>query len=618
MKTDLNTLQDLFKISYEAFEDSRIEEREVTDLYHNRHYTVDEIATLQRRGQPPETFNIVKLFSRLLVGYYSTVVNTVKIEPRQESDTLTAMLLQDTFQYTIEDNSFETESEKIKLDALLSGLMVCYITVEDTNEEDEFGRPLRRIDLTHVPSREILLDPMSVKEDYSDARWQHRFKWVSEDTLREMMMATGKSKAKADEMIRKLNEYENHVNQEDTEFTRFFKERFMGIHKEYSNFLLVHSIVIDDKGDSWSIFWVGDDEISRKKVTYREVRFPYRIQRIFSSDITEYYGLFRDVRHSQKAVNQAILKIQLMANSQKAFVQQGAVKDINQFTDSFNRVNAVIEVLSLDGIKIENLTQQVLEQYALIDKAFDRIQKILGVNDSFLGHAFASDSGRKVKLQQNTTIMSLRYVTVKIEQFYRLLGWDVCNLIKQFYTAHQVIRIADEPTGYRWMQLNQPIQLPTGQVDPETGQPAMYTPFEEVTDPESGEPMVDEDGNYIMAPIPTRETEIAFTNVDISIDTVAYNDEDEKNQLMLETIIQGPAGQFLLQANPAAYARVIALSMKTVRTKHSHEISEIFDQVGQMLSPEQQQMLSQGGGGGESKMSQQLKLPTNTNEALDE
>lgn len=611
MQTDIQTLQDLFKVSYETFEESRVEEKQVRDMYHNRQYNSQQLAILERRGQPAETFNIVKLFARLLVGYYSTVVNTVKVQPMQENDTLTAMLLHDVVQYTFENNHFETEGDKVKLDGMLSGIMCVYEDVVNTGRKDRYGRVIRRIELSHVPSREILLDPMSRKEDYSDARFIHRFKWVSEDYLRSVLRENN-SDDKVEEILNKLEAYENHVNQDDTEFTLYYQDRFTGLYKQYDNYLLIHTVIIDDDGKVWSIFWCGDEEISRKEVTYREVRFPYRVQRVHTSDKAEYYGLFREVIESQKAINQALIKIQLMANSQKAFVQEGAVEDLDEFTDAFNRVNAVIPVKKLAGIKIESLSREVLEQYAIIDKAFNRIQRVLGINDSFLGMAYASDSGRKVKLQQNATTLALRYVTTKVEQLYRLLGWDIVNLVKQFYTAHEVMRIADQATGERWIEINRPMEIWSGQFD-EGGNPIMDVPFEEVVDPESNQPMLDEDGNYIIAPVADTETEIAFSEVDLTIDTTAYNDEDEKNQLMLESILQGSIGNTLLQFNPSAYLKAAALSVRSVRTKHSHEIAELIDQTAQVVTgqPAPPQEAAQQG---QQPRSQELKLPQNTNE----
>ena len=92
MKVTVEDLKDSLKRGYEAFYDSRQESEHIADLYHNRQYTSEQIAVLDNRGQPKETFNIVKLFARMLVGYYSTIVNTVKVEPTQMSDVDIALL----------------------------------------------------------------------------------------------------------------------------------------------------------------------------------------------------------------------------------------------------------------------------------------------------------------------------------------------------------------------------------------------------------------------------------------------------------------------------------------------------------------------------------------------
>ena len=68
MKAVIDDLKDSFKIGYEAFYKSRVEAQNVWNLYHNRQYNDDQIATLENRGQPKETFNVIKMFARMLVG----------------------------------------------------------------------------------------------------------------------------------------------------------------------------------------------------------------------------------------------------------------------------------------------------------------------------------------------------------------------------------------------------------------------------------------------------------------------------------------------------------------------------------------------------------------------
>lgn len=587
MKIDIETLQDTFLIGYNSYYDSRVEALDVMDKYHNRHYTNEQLAILNERGQPPETFNVIKMFGRMLLGYYSTVINNIKVNPAQFDDIQTAAILNDLVNQTFRVNNFVSEGDKIKLDCILTGLMCSYVNVNKTGETDEFGRPKYKIDINHIPALELVLDPMSRLDDYSDARYIHRFKWVAEEAMIKQFGA---------EAVSKLHEYENHLDITEAEFEYTYNTRFDGKYKQFNNYLLVHTIIVDDNDKWWSIFWCGDLELSKTEITYKEVKNPYRVQKLNTSNIVEHYGIFREVIQTQNAINQALLKIQLMVNTQKVFVEANAIDNIKEFTNQVNRVNAVIPVKNLAGIKIENLTREVLDQYTIIDKALDRIQRVLGINDSFLGIAYASDSGSKVKLQQNASVVALRYVTSKVESFYRLLGWDIMNLIKQYYTAHDIIRIADNYEGQKWLEVNQPMQVPTGQINPQTGQPEMRLLYEEVLDPETQEPIVSEDGSLVMAPIPTRETEISFTKADIEVDTVAYNDEDERNQVMLEQFINGPIGNTLSQINPVGYFKASELAIRNIKSKYSQEIGGILNETVQMLSGNQQaQQQMQGG-----------------------
>ncbi len=599
MKIDIETLKDSFQLGHDSFEESRKEALKVMDLYHNRHYTDAQLAILNTRGQPAETFNVIKMFGRMLLGYYSTVINTIKVNPAQFDDIQTAAILHDLVNQTFRVNNFVSEGDKIKLDCILTGLMCSYVNVSKTGETDEFGRPKYKIEINHIPAMEIVMDPMSRLDDYSDARYIHRFKWMAKE---QVIKQFGKEKTA------KLQEYDNHVNIDEAEFEYTYNIRFQGRYRQYENYLVVHTIITDDKDKTWSIFWSGDYILSKKEITYKEVKNPYRVQKLNTSNKVEHYGIFREVIETQNAMNQALIKIQTMVNTQKAFVETTAVDNIANFTNQFNRVNAVIPVKNLAGIKIENLTREVLDQYTIIDKALDRIQRVLGINDSFLGMAYASDSGTKVKLQQNASVVALRYVTSKVESFYRLLGWDIMNLIKQYYTAHDVLRIADTYEGQKWLEINQPLMIPTGNINPQTGQPEMRPVYEEVLDPETQEPIVSEDGSIVMAPIPTRGTEIAFTKADIEVDTVAYNDEDERNQVMIEQFLNGPIGNMLSQINPVGYFKASELSIKNIKSKYSMEIGAILNETAQMLggNPQMQQQMQQGQVAGQQSTQQAI------------
>ena len=612
MKATIEDLRDSFKVGYEAFEASRKEANDIWDLYHNRQYTQDQLAVLERRGQPAETFNVIKLFARMLVGYYSTIVNTVVASPVNPRDIPNATLLNDAIKSVFDDNRFDIIGDELKLQGLVSGVLCCEVTVEDTGHRDSFNRPINRVNYAHVPDSQLVLDPASKQDDYSDARYLHRFKWLSEDVV---ISTYGKA------AVEKLDAYANFLNIDEADFDFNYGYEYTGYYRVFNNYLIVHSVMEDVNGERWSVHWSGDTILRKSKITYQDTRWPYRVQFLHSSNVTEYYGIFREVAESQRAINQALIKLQLMVNSEKAFVQDGAVDNIDDFTNRFNRVNAVIPVKELAGIKIEQMTREIIDQYTVIDKSLDRIQRVLGVNDSFLGMAYASDSGRKVKLQQSATIMSLRYITARIESFYRSLGEDTAKLIRQYYTANQVLMVTDEVVGQRWIELNKPITEFTGQMDA-MGQPVMAPILLPQEDPATGEYMQDEEGNIVLAPVNEFESELKYMQFTIRINPAAYNDEDEKAQLMLETVMSGQVGQMMSQINPAGFFKMSALAMKSMKTKYSPDIVEVLDQTAQMLGgdpamQQQAQMMAQGGSPGAQPMSRALKLPQNTNEGVE-
>ncbi len=627
MKTDILTLRDSFWLGYDEYVESREEAENVWNFYHNRHWNVDAVNKLVNRGQPVETFNIVKLFSRMLVGYYSTTVNKCVADPVQYSDLTTASLVTDAIESIFNANNMEVQGDEIKLGGIISGLMCVQKQPYKTGDRDQFGRPIYGIKLGNVPDYELILDPLSTAVDYSDARFLHRFKWLPEEGVIKLLTKLLGSATKARNKVDELEANHNHlaIPEADYDYTGLGYRGFYGRYKVFDNYLITHTVVEDDDNRRWSIYWSSEVELFRKEITYKDVKWDYTITKLQSSTYKEYYGVFHEVIETQKAINQALIKLQLMANSQKIFVEAKAVEDVSKFTDAVNRVNGVIPVKSLKGIKVENMASDAIEQYQIIDQAFDRIQRVLNINDSFLGMAFASDSGRKVKLQQNATIMALRYLTVRIESFYQLLGQDLAGLIKQYFTADQILRVADDIVGQRFIQLNKPMEKWSGQIDPKTGQAIMEPIFEQVFDPESDKPVISDKGELVFAPIPDPNSELQFTKHDIRIEAVNYNDEDERTQLMLETVMSGQMGQMLAKVNPAGFFQVSALNLRTMKTKYSPEISKIFEETAKMLqkSPEDEEgaalLASQGaqpsGGSSSKNMSKTNKLPTNTNEA---
>jgi len=567
--------RDYYKISEQEYRPTIAEGRETIDLYNNRQYTAAQLAKLAENGQPAETYNIIKMFSNAIIGYLESQITTINISPRYNGSSVTALLLNDLVKFTLDQNDFDAMNKKLKLDGLLTGLMVCEEEVVHTGNYDRYGRKLYEINLQHIPSWQVRLDPHSTLDDYSDARFIHHFKWVpEEEVLRLYGQAT----------MDRLTEYYNFLDGDtEADYEREYKAgRDEGRYRQYDNYLIVRTITEFD-GKVYSVTWCDEVELERKEITFKKVRFPIRVIKLSSSDIAEYYGPFRDITETQKAINQALLQIQLLVNTSKAFVEDNAVEDIDEFKELFNRINAIIPVTDLQGIRVEDMSRDVIQQYTIIDAALQRIKAVLGINDSFLGQTFASDSGRKVAMNTASSGSQLTFIVDRMRFMYKMIGQDLVNLMQQYYRGEQIFRIADPLNAEHYISINQPIQMPTGEVNPNTGQPVTRPILEEELDPETGEPLEDEEGNIIVTPLGEPDSSIEFSEVDIKVEVSNANNAAEKNQLLLETVINGPIGQAMLQMNPAGMMKTVAMQVSEMGTKHSLEVAKILMETASML-----------------------------------
>ncbi len=546
----------------DSYRESRAEAREVINLYNNRHYTREQINVLNLRGQPVETFNVVKLMTHALLGFFNSVANDIQIKPLHQASTQSSAVLDDTVSYVLDRNKWTKMNLKLKMDMMWTGYSAVYEKVTETGHKDAFGRELRNIGLEHCHALQFILDPMSNADDYSDARFLHRALWLTEDTCKRLWPRKWKQ----------LIDDFNHVDDDEAAYARLNPDDGEGSYKMYDHYQIIHS-VIRDGDDYWECIWSGETMLEKKKVSFRKVKFAYRITKVNNSDTVEHYGIFREVVESQKAINQALLQIQLLVNTHKAMVETTSVDDIDKFKESFTRVNSVIEVTDIQGIRVEDMSSDIMSQYVIIDKALERIKSVLGVNDSFLGQAYASDSGRKVQIQKQASFAQLTWFVSRIELMNELIGWDLVYLIQQYYTANQILSIADPLNGQHWAEINKPVTKPDGQ-----------PVYAEVLDPESGEPELDEYGAIIMAPINSIDSGLSYADIDVKVESVNFNNAEEQNQLLFETFLQGPTGQALLQMNPGGFMQIAAMQTREYGSKHSSEISQILMNTAQMVS----------------------------------
>ena len=545
----LKKAQDFFKFSMDEYESSRAEAKEIRDFNHNKHYTISQLNVLRNRKQPEETFNVIKSYKRVLSGYLASTINNINVKATHPRYTNKATVGNDIVQQVLRTNNFDMFRNSTQDGIILSGLTGYELDIVKVGE-DSLGTPDTEIRFRPLMENELAIDPLYKNQDYSDGRFIATFHWIPKESLKNIYP-------------RKVEELDNYYIYEGLNNFNTNRKTFTGKYKMYDNYLVV-KMQLKDGGKIWELLFVGDILLEKTDITHIG-RFTMRPFTMEKTEDAEYYGLFREVLESQKAINQALIQIQLLANTNKIFIRENSVKDINTFKKQFDRVNAVIQIKDLSDYKIENMSGDVIAQYNIISNALDRIKQVLNLNDSFLGMQGSSASGRQVKLQQNMTASALNYLTSKINFIYTKLAEDILSLAKIYYKANKIIRVTDDINGDKYVEINKPITI-NGEV--QFKDEINYT----------------EDGKAVLKPWIDRDTMIDDLEYEVEITTSNYNETDDMERVQLDAIIQGPAGQMLLQADPASYAKVVAIQTKGMKTRNSEYIAKVFEDVANKLS----------------------------------
>lgn len=550
MRYEPATLQIRLNDAITQLNDSRAEASRVIDMFHDRQYTAAEIQELNNSGRPVESFNVIKLFSTALLGYFDTVANLISISPATVDSNEAAVVMNDTVDSVLREQNYKIKKDYMLLDLFLTGYSVAYTRVDKTDKQDVIGRVINKVSIEHIPSLEVIYDITSTRDDWGDARYQHRIFWITKEEAKENWPKHAKV----------FDSYPQTVADNYTG-NPILDNRATNIEMVQ----LIHSITKVD-GRWYEQLWLGDTELEWVDITDRLVKFPYAVTRLYKSDIYEHYGVFREVYESQRAINQAILKIQLMVNTEKVLVQSGAVDSVEEFQSLYERVNSVIPVNSIKGIEVINFTSDVIQQYTIIDKALERIKSVLGVNDSFLGQSYASDSARKVSLQQQSSFKQLSWLVKRVELMQAGVGKNIVGLVKQYYAAHEVIKVIDPINGIRWFEVNKPIinedgRLETVEEEKEKGSTTRH-----------------------LTVVNEYDTDLAFIDAEVIVESYDFRDSRDRNQLMFETVMQGSVGQAWLQTDPGNYFAAASLQLREYGSKDSLTVSALLMQTAQKIS----------------------------------
>lgn len=433
----------------EAFDETR-EERELSerdrDYYDNDQLTEEELAALEKRGQPAVVSNRIGPKIDALLGHEKRMRTDPKAYPRTPKHEADAESVTDAVRFVCDQNRFSAIRSEVAENVFIEGAGAVTITVKvrQTKNGPDFD-----VVLTLVPWDRFYRDPKSRKRDFSDASFLGVVLWMDED------IALQRYKG-AEDVIASC--YDDQSSTGDTyddkpviSWADRTRKRVRILQHRWLHKGVWHTATLCRGG------FLRKPQVSPYVDEHGEPQCDLRATSAYVNRKNQRYGVARRHISAQDEINKRRSKALHLLNNKTVIAEKGAVKDVAQARREVAKPDGYIEVNGQMRFEIEKQTDLVAGQLELLREAKSEIDAS-GVNPALEGDARAP-SGRA---QEMLTLAGLAEMAKPFEAI-KDWSWEVYRQvwyrIRQFWTQEKWIRVTDDEDNLRWVGLNKPVTL---------------------------------------------------------------------------------------------------------------------------------------------------------------
>lgn len=423
--------------------------------YHGDQWTPDEVRILRARNQPPVVYNLIRRKIDGTVGLIERLRQDPKAFPRtpqhqQGADVATAVL----------NDVLDTQRWKSLTPAIAKdGAIEPVAGIELSLEPGDHGDP--DIGLHYLEPDTIFYDPRSSREDFSDARFMGIAKWLSYDQAKAMFPDKAEELKRAD------------TGATFDALTDTDRQRQVGWTRSGSKHirLVEHWYIKDGK---WLYqFYCGDLDLAKGISPFRDEKGKTFCRFIlFSANVdhdNDRYSITRDLRPIQDEINHRRSKALHALNTIRLLIKGGIPldEDVKEgLRSELHKNDGIIDPPA--GVDIEQVSNadQVAGNLQMLQEAKAMIETF-GPNQSLVGNAPASASGRALQLLQQAGISELGPYILGYRDWKVRVYRAVWNTVQRYWTSERWIRVTDDQGLAQFLQVNKLA------FDPTTGAPTV-------------------------------------------------------------------------------------------------------------------------------------------------
>lgn len=463
-------------------------------FYDGDQWSPEELEILADRGQSPIVYNIIQTSVNWMLGTQRRSSMDYKILPRRADGAESAQRKTELFGHVRDVNHSQRSRAAAFADAVKVGLG--WLETGQSDEEDGalvFDRA--------ESWRAILWDSRAAKDDLQDCRFISRTKWIDLDlasmlwperkaliarsiTTLEGGWAAPGDEEMADGAMDSMEFQSEWISRIGTDEFGALRPRLRVVEFWFKR--IEHQKIMrggqfnGETYDEWSPgHW---DEIRTGTATLvtrpREAvwlmmmtekgvldlrRSPYRHNRYPFTPVWGYrrsadgmpYGIIRSMRPINQAINKYGSKSLHATSSNRLYVQEGSVDDIEETRNEVARPDGVVVYKAGHAAPVretDTTTPALMDGFFARDSAI--LQTISGVTDEAMGRTTNATSGKAITARQDQGALATSSFFDNLRYAELLHGEKVLVNIEQFYDREMQFRILDDKEKPAWRPIN--------------------------------------------------------------------------------------------------------------------------------------------------------------------
>lgn len=418
---------------------TKLSERD-RDYYDNKQLTSEELAELNRRGQPDVVFNKIRSKINYLLGLEITSRTDPRAMPRNPKDEEAAAAATDALRYVEDETDLDQKFTAVWENELIEGYGGIELTVDEQTGD---------VDAVHWSWDRLFYDVHSRRHDFTDATYLGGVTWM--DVEQAKAQFRGK-----DEVIDK-------TSSEDTGKTLDDKPKWKrwtsGTHRKRVKIIQMYY----KKGADWywCIFTKGG-KLDGGPVPFKDEKglswCPLFMQSAYVDRENNRYGECRAYISPQDEINKRRSKSLHLLTQRQTKGEKGAVEDVEAMKQELAKPDGHVEVNPGYDFEILDTTGQVQGNFEMMQQAMLHMETE-GANAALMGKQGDAASGRAIQLSQSGGQIEISPLVDRHTHLKTRVYRGIWNLIRQYKKEEWWVRVTDNEDNVRFVGFNRPVTM---------------------------------------------------------------------------------------------------------------------------------------------------------------